>query len=155
MLSNDLTMQQPMHSPLSDRISTLEPSGKTNSPAYETSNRPPADVIPAIAPTRDGSSAGSDRNYYYPGDPLPGNDYIRLLQVPSAEEHKPSITWQKVRLEEAPPYFALSYTWGSPSTDSRFSRTGKITLTGNLWSTLLRIMAVAPGYWWIDAQCIN
>lgn len=56
------------------------------------------------------------RNNLYPC-PLPSySAYIRLLTLPSAlgPEGDIALDLRVFELEYAPPYLALSYTWGSP-----------------------------------------
>lgn len=117
--------------------------------------------------------------FKYPA--LPTNQYIRLLElkpVPNTTWSKISVSLRMARLDEAPPYDALSYTWGNPMTtfserqsnppitDDRnqlIECSGRsLKVTENLIDALLilRDSAVAVGpkrssYLWIDSICIN
>ena len=74
---------------------------------------------------------------------------------------------QAYRLDEAPPYFALSYTWGQATNRKRRSSlsTYSITLNGevfevqeNLYDALMHLghhVRESQGLFWVDAICIN
>ncbi|KAK3382096.1 heterokaryon incompatibility protein-domain-containing protein [Lasiosphaeria ovina] len=110
--------------------------------------------------------------------PLPGPRCIRLVDVElGPEDEAVSISIQAHQLETAPPYDALSYTWGDPSSplvfppemsmeDAYILCDGKpLAVRPNLASALraLRAPASTPGRLgiprqaliWIDAICIN
>ncbi|KAH7408010.1 heterokaryon incompatibility protein-domain-containing protein [Cadophora sp. MPI-SDFR-AT-0126] len=63
-----------------------------------------------------------------------------------------------VTLDKAPPYKALSYTWGSPSDDhySIFLHRRRFLVRENLWLALQQFHTMPePLVIWIDAVCIN
>lgn len=105
-----------------------------------------------------------------------GPDEFRLLRLPDAGAAALAFTLHTFRLDAAPPYIALSYTWvdpvlpsdGTSSSSSSSSSTSSphrkvITLDGrpfpvlpNLLDALTRLAAARPGsYIWIDSICIN
>ncbi len=89
--------------------------------------------------------------------PLPSGRHIRLLQISSStiEQGALRLEFIEVRLDEAPAYKALSYTWGPPSTASCLENPQGYRLTPNLTACLSELIVRLPGLWWIDALCIN
>ena len=84
--------------------------------------------------------------------------HIRLLQVHQATEgSSPECELSIWPIESAPPYNAMSYTWGDPNSNAKIKVNGKpITVRANCAYVLLQ------AYWynrnqpiWIDALCIN
>lgn len=61
------------------------------------------------------------------------------------------------KLGEAPPYRALSYTWGSPAYGGTIQVDGQHVLVGqNLFTAMQRLRQRSwVGYLWVDALCIN
>ncbi|KAK3313330.1 heterokaryon incompatibility protein-domain-containing protein [Apodospora peruviana] len=118
-----------------------------------------------------------NHSFQYKMQPLPNPRYIRLIDLEQgAEADLLSISIQVHELESAPPYDALSYTWGDPSSppveltmstaDEDVLCHGKpLTVKPNLASALraLRTPSPTPGKLgiprqeliWIDAICIN
>ena len=91
----------------------------------------------------------------YPGLPLPDNDHIRLVEllavrIPS--DVSVMLKFKSVRLDTAPDFYALSYTWGAST--GKTSIQG-INVTDNLLSAILNLAEAEPRFWWIDALCIN
>lgn len=79
-------------------------------------------------------------------------------------------TLQTDDLEKAPPFKALSYTWGppyrdgaqtdvesAPEFDAKITCNGTtVAVTRNVYNALIAIREKGLiGYWWIDAICIN
>ncbi|KAK3670045.1 hypothetical protein LTR78_010076 [Recurvomyces mirabilis] len=61
-----------------------------------------------------------------------------------------------VRLEDAPPYTALSYTWGEPIFDRTIILNGeKHAITANLAHALVRLRQHKETFLWIDGLCID
>jgi len=89
---------------------------------------------------------------------------IRLLQISGS-----AITLQTYNLEDTPPYWALSYTWGQAEDNTGGSANDKFRLSldathlyifGNLHQGLIEIQRRAsqiqgPVHFWADAVCIN
>ena len=91
----------------------------------------------------------------YPGgEGLYGNEHIRLLELFKWEEGF-GFHLRKVRLDQTPAYRALSYHWGPMLTDDNLIRLKGFRVSKNLWDVLPRIAGDHPGFWWIDALCIN
>ncbi|KAL8904699.1 MAG: hypothetical protein Q9207_003092 [Kuettlingeria erythrocarpa] len=89
--------------------------------------------------------------------PLPDDKHIRLLQISSSaiEQGALRLEFIEVRLDEAPAYKALSYTWGPPSTAPCLENLEGYRMTPNLTACLSELVDRLPGLWWIDALCIN
>ncbi|KAL8991629.1 MAG: hypothetical protein Q9169_007804 [Polycauliona sp. 2 TL-2023] len=101
--------------------------------------------------------------------PLPDDKHIRLVHVSApdedAEQSLPNLTFLEVQSDHAPPYKALSYTWGPPTaytpcTPDRPSVTRSnqqecLYISPNLEACLRELVILSPGLWWIDALCIN
>lgn len=113
------------------------------------------------------------RNNLYPC-PLPSySAYIRLLTLPSAlgPEGDIALDLRVFELEYAPPYLALSYTWGSPfpadhpstvlydgeSSKSRVTvNSHRIHVGSSLHEALTELVRRYPSaYLWNDATCID
>ena len=97
---------------------------------------------------------------------LPHSDSIRLLQKHPREEDAGvfDCSLHTFRAKEAPPYVALSYTWGSPwseqemhdDTDFYTICDGRvIPISENLFFALRRFGMGNADYMWIDQICIN
>ncbi|KAH8593983.1 heterokaryon incompatibility protein-domain-containing protein [Bisporella sp. PMI_857] len=86
---------------------------------------------------------------------------IRLLRVLFATSHDDPIRCVlfHTTLDEAPPYQALSYSWGDRTTSCPIQvNAGKINVTQNLHDALNRLRPSTPEVElviWIDAICIN
>jgi hypothetical protein len=102
---------------------------------------------------------------------------FRLLQVEPQASFQDSVrcSLYKSRLDNCPPYFALSYVWGERANPMRISLNGRTsTVTGNLWTALQHFQStsrpVTRNLWtalrhfrstsgpvtlWVDALCIN
>ncbi|KAF6822349.1 HETdomain-containing protein [Colletotrichum plurivorum] len=95
--------------------------------------------------------------------PLPdANSYIRLLRIQSVEATPSEATQIRCVLEifaieQAPPYNAISYTWGPPTpTQSIYVDGQPREVRENCKAVLLQAYGWGPGeYYWIDAICIN
>jgi len=99
---------------------------------------------------------GSNTSIQYADHILPSEDHIRLIRIYPPDPERPTrvfMTWRIVRLDEAPEYNALSYTWGPPLANPIPLKGTRITQ--NLLDCFLRLIYAAPGLWWIDALCIN
>jgi hypothetical protein len=107
---------------------------------------------------------------------LPTPRSIRLLKLPRKEEFSLlpslgiSVTIHTFALEDAPPFNALSYTWGKPYRETsgddpesppEFVKTIKcngikIKVTRNLFDGLVSFKQLGIcGFLWVDAVCIN
>lgn len=84
---------------------------------------------------------------------------IRLISI-SADadcEGKIVVDMQAVSVNNAPPYTALSYVWGSPKFTRAMTAGGHaIIVRQNLWNFLKQARrACEDGLFWIDALCID
>ena len=100
--------------------------------------------------------------------PLADGRCFRLLclQSPVKDLDQVRCTLETHSLDACPPYYALSYTWGSPfaqdASDEAYSRNYSIAInskayevTKNLHDGLLQLrQSHAGSYFWIDAICI-
>jgi hypothetical protein len=107
----------------------------------------------------------------YENFPLPTKSSIRLLQLATFEASDAgTFRLQPFDIRDAPPYIALSYTWGSPlppdvvipdsSTELEphsIRCSGRdIPITKNLFNALSAFIDMRlDGFFWIDAICIN
>ena len=88
----------------------------------------------------------------YPGDPLPSNNHIRLVELWKPLLGAFTLRFHTVCLDTAPDFHALSYTWGT--TFSNVPLLG-LRITENLSSALVNLAGFKRKLWWIDALCIN
>nr|OQO32596.1 hypothetical protein B0A51_00160 [Rachicladosporium sp. CCFEE 5018] len=99
-------------------------------------------------------SAGSTFRH----DRLPdAKTHIRLLEVLTAGPHagiECKLTdWA---VAAAPPYTAISYTWGDPLEVSEIIvNAAKLEVRNNCVQVLRQANHHGPGYYWVDAICIN
>ncbi|KAF2735903.1 HET-domain-containing protein, partial [Polyplosphaeria fusca] len=89
--------------------------------------------------------------------PLPSQRAIRLLRfLPGPIPKCQMVT---VEVEKAPPYVALSYTWGSKSRDERIEINGiPIPITRNLFEAIsgtFESTRTEHALFWADSICIN
>jgi len=86
-----------------------------------------------------------------------GNRVIRLLKFLPGPT--PSCTLIDADVDKAPPYLALSYTWGAPVFDHPVIINGcSLPITKNLTDALAALRGYARGRYlmlWADAPCIN
>lgn len=92
------------------------------------------------------------RGNKYPSPPLPDNAHIRLVELVAPQPYTVSLKFHTTRLDEAPEFSALSYTWG---TSSRNVEIRGVRITDNLFAALMNLAEENPKVWWIDALCIN
>lgn len=96
---------------------------------------------------------------------LPNAEWIRLAKIHHASDGGIDVLLQKFRLKDAPPYHALSYTWGPAEGVPEDTETTWILLmvSGHeralpkiLVRALIQIRDLElDGYYWIDALSIN
>jgi hypothetical protein len=86
---------------------------------------------------------------------------IRLVRLES-RERKVSCRLETVKLDEAPQFWAVSYTWGAEVkpmslkiTDSLGQDVGYIPITKNCASAIEALIPMGVRYLWLDAVCIN
>ncbi|KAH8589839.1 heterokaryon incompatibility protein-domain-containing protein [Bisporella sp. PMI_857] len=102
----------------------------------------------------------------YKSRPLSAPNHIRLLTIssPAGENAMTSCTLTSFHLDEAPPYIALSYTWGAANDRVNISLDpGNTTLsvTKNCHSALLRLQTCylkpenTARHFWIDSISID
>lgn len=101
---------------------------------------------------------------------LPTSRSIRLLGLQASSDGKIEITLHTHSLDTAPPFTAVSYTWGNPYRDlysddiekppeflARISCNGKqVAVTQNLFDALTTFVYLNMlTFLWVDAVCIN
>ncbi|KAH7336283.1 heterokaryon incompatibility protein-domain-containing protein [Rhexocercosporidium sp. MPI-PUGE-AT-0058] len=95
----------------------------------------------------------------YQYTPLPEGKYIRLLHLEPGRKSDPGhCQLTTVKLDDAPPFEALSYHWGSAqlSYSITINNKGALNLTSNLVSALIRVRHETElRVLWADAICIN
>jgi hypothetical protein len=88
-----------------------------------------------------------------------GEGYIRLVGIdPATGSSELRGVVEEYPLCDAPPYVALSYTWGVSALDHYFYVPRAIPVTASLHSSLAlirRLISVYCRYFWADAICIN
>ncbi|KAF5660278.1 heterokaryon incompatibility protein (het-6OR allele) [Fusarium heterosporum] len=95
----------------------------------------------------------------YSNLPLPSRGWFRLLTI-NPPDHVCSLiscTLQHSKIDNCPPYEAMSYTWGEEkATDTILVNGGRFALRPNLFSALKSLRKTdGPRTIWIDAICIN
>jgi hypothetical protein len=88
---------------------------------------------------------------------------IRVIEILGRDENHPdgliSCKFQRISLENAPPYTALSYTWGPPDETKRILLNDEpFEVRINLWDFLnegCNRGKERPSRIWIDAMCID
>ena len=105
------------------------------------------------------SSAAVELSELYRRLPVHDEATIRVLEItPGAWSADVHIFLRTVRLESAPQYEALSYTWGSSEEGRTVCVNKKATLpvSDNLFRALRRLRKkFGSRTLWIDAICIN
>ena len=91
-------------------------------------------------------------------DPIQPKTQIRVLALhPGGGDEEISCSLEVARLDEPPPYEALSYAWGDSK--ERYPircGNGSLEVTDNLYAALKRLRDVSSDrVLWIDAICIN
>ncbi|KAF2109915.1 heterokaryon incompatibility protein-domain-containing protein [Lophiotrema nucula] len=113
-----------------------------------------SNVLSFDASTMDTTIVGHQGDEY-PGTALPDNNHIRLVEVCAqrlGSTRTVGLKFHSVRLETAPEFVALSYTWGASSHSNLIQG---IHITDNLLSALMNLAEAEPKFWWVDALCIN
>lgn len=110
-------------------------------------------IAPLISP-----DASSSRNFSH--KPLSSSENIRLLKIHAGDlNERVATTIYQIQLETAPPYEAISYTWGSESGMEEIacgSDSYRIRVTKNCESVLRRLRRPDEDRLvWIDAICID
>ncbi|KAE9966829.1 hypothetical protein BLS_006782 [Venturia inaequalis] len=113
------------------------------------------------------ANSSAHPNFDYASVPLPSPESIRLLSVQHTESTNET-TGETTRgtefslvafaLDDAPPYHAVSYVWGSNTRDRPLTLASGHTLwiTENLQIALKDVVEhCSEGYLWIDQLCIN
>ena len=88
--------------------------------------------------------------------PLPSPRHIRLVDL-RCTENQIETRYSTVSLDDAPKFYALSYTWGIPTQRDLELRMQApvIPVTENLTGAMYFLGTIVPGTYWIDALCIN
>ncbi|OCL04967.1 HET-domain-containing protein [Glonium stellatum] len=120
---------------------------------------------PTTAAPLDGTQLGIEHGLpQYPGQPLQGTDAFRLVTIlPGKEESSICCRLFNVRLQDAPKYEAVSYTWGDQSDRSTIvfdepsiEQAGRLSVTTNSVLALRRFRHIdKPRTIWIDQICVN
>ncbi|KAJ0373557.1 hypothetical protein COL26b_008279 [Colletotrichum chrysophilum] len=94
---------------------------------------------------------------YTPLDPEKRQFRLLRLAPPSEDGVVSQLQLETFSLDEAPPYFCLSYVWGDPKRFIGVNCNGKmITVTGNLFHAIQTCLNRHPDAWlWADGICIN
>ncbi|KAE9978870.1 hypothetical protein EG327_007208 [Venturia inaequalis] len=113
------------------------------------------------------ANSSTHPNFDYASVPLPSPESIRLLSVQHTESTNET-TGETTRgtefslvafaLDDAPPFHAVSYVWGSNTRDRSLTLASGHTLwiTENLEIALKDVLEhCSEGYLWIDQLCIN
>lgn len=93
-------------------------------------------------------------------DPLPDPaTHIRLLEIAHGNfEQHVECKVSAFPIDTTPPYYAISYTWGDPSSNSsNITMNGKNMVVGKNCEYVLQqaFTSKASKYFWVDALCIN
>ncbi|PVH77578.1 HET-domain-containing protein, partial [Cadophora sp. DSE1049] len=94
----------------------------------------------------------------YKYDYIQSRRHIRVLTLhPGSGDEEIFCSLVAARLDEPPPYEALSYAWGNPNErHSIRCDNGKFDVTVNLFAALKRLRDISvERLLWIDAICIN
>ncbi|KAH8767606.1 heterokaryon incompatibility protein-domain-containing protein [Hyaloscypha finlandica] len=107
------------------------------------------------------SLASSDTQTQYRYAPIPTTRTIRLLRI-DCREKTASCALEAVKLDDAPPFWAVSYLWGSEDkpqllhvTGGSSPDAGYIPITSNCAAVIQALIPMGVRYLWIDAVCIN
>ncbi|KAF6803262.1 heterokaryon incompatibility protein [Colletotrichum sojae] len=137
------------------RVSPQSPRRLIRRPKRKRWSAAKTHLNPSHSPTQDKKSA------VYAPLPDP-NSYIRLLRIQSVEATLPEAAQIRcvleiVAIDQAPPYNAISYTWGPLTpTQSIFVDGQLCDVRENCKAVLLQAHSWGPGeYYWIDAICID
>ncbi|PMD21710.1 HET-domain-containing protein, partial [Hyaloscypha hepaticicola] len=91
----------------------------------------------------------------------PTGTEIRLIRIEPSQQFSAQVRCSifKVRLEDVPTYYALSYCWGDQSNPICIRLNGCLFPVGiNLYLALRRLRSLAgdvPAVYWVDAVCID
>lgn len=82
---------------------------------------------------------------------------IRLLELLPDGSTSITCALRIARLDDLPPYMAVSYVWGSPDVTYEIIVDGRpLSVRQNIWNLLERLYRERhQGYLWIDAICID
>ena len=88
--------------------------------------------------------------------PLLSPRHIRLVDLRCTEDQIQT-RYSTASLDDAPKFYALSYTWGIPTQRDLELRmqAPSIPVTENLTGAMYFLGTIVPGIYWIDALCIN
>lgn len=111
-----------------------------------------------IGDVREQEASLIEKPYVY--ETLESHRHIRLLAVePGSEFEKGFYDITTTTLDQAPPYDAISYTWGLPAKNHRLKLADgtflPLTDTLLLCLPLLAKICGGTGYLWIDQICVN
>ncbi|KAI2472341.1 heterokaryon incompatibility protein-domain-containing protein [Annulohypoxylon bovei var. microspora] len=88
--------------------------------------------------------------------PRISSNQLRLLEPAVRNRDTLHFTVHTVLRSQAPPYTALSYTWGdSAATKTIYLNETPFQVTPNLWSCLYHLIQDGKKFLWVDAICIN
>jgi hypothetical protein len=106
----------------------------------------------------DQSKSHPDGGYLY--TPILHSGTIRLLKMETTA-NSVCCTLETVQIDEAPPYWALSYLWGTDQMDMCFIELATpagprfLPITSNCAEAIRSLVPFKSRYLWIDAICIN
>jgi hypothetical protein len=94
---------------------------------------------------------------HYLHSPLPSRSSIRLVKLlPTSTQGSICLELQVFTLEDAPPFDALLYIWGDPSTICQIRCNGcRMSVTQNLFDFLSYQRSEEPCLLWIDAISLD
>ncbi|KAE9379878.1 hypothetical protein N431DRAFT_121536 [Stipitochalara longipes BDJ] len=115
---------------------------------YSRTNLPQFSSRTHAALTNFPKAAAGTRDYTY--SPISRPDTIRLLKLGTTESSSGTIRCQleSVRLDHAPPFFALSYCWGKKAADTPIicedsTGSGRLVVTATLAQALRRLQTLS------------
>lgn len=125
--------------------------------AEEQHQPPAANISPSYQNSRTLAADNYDKSFRH--QPLPGDNYIRLIEVLDVTDESVRCRLTCWPISNAPLYIAISYTWGdSDVLKSITLNDQRLEITQNCEYVLRQARWYSgsrPGYYWVDAICID